>query len=477
MIIRLQHQRSDGEKDVYHLKSGRRYNIGRGSACEVRILDLKLSRKHCAVEYSEGEWRLIDLASTNGCKVDGDQIVGSVPLRVGATIDIGQSSLQIVRILGDDEADEEALGSTVATLMPAKAPAASAPAAPAPAMAPAASTPAAPSRPGQLPRPHAAMKTPAPLEQEGMDGEPAPALEHVESEWEPEPEPESLTKTGALVPNAQEAAAAAAKRDASDESLAAARAAANAAAEQMSDNTGQIKRPGSRLSDKPPTSELESGGYRSLDQIELADESAVARKLPGAAAPANPAPPPPPPPPPTPSQLAAATAAGARRGAGAAAAAPADWGHQAARDRDPQASEPEDGPGDRAGPRRGRRTAPPRAPPPPRPTWCRWPRRRRCRRPRPSRRRARRSRHPRRLPPAPRPRRRARGRGRRGGRTHLLHHRARTPRRPADARRRARPQGARAQGHAHLQGSRALQLRLAKPLAAATQDRTMPRAA
>jgi hypothetical protein len=304
MIIRLQHQRSDGEKDVYHLKSGRRYNIGRGSACEVRILDLKLSRKHCAVEYSEGEWRLIDLASTNGCKVDGDQIVGSVPLRVGATIDIGQSSLQIVRILGDDEADEEALGSTVATVMPAASAPAKAPAASAPAKAPAAATPAAPSRPSQLPRQRASMKTPAPLEQEGMDGEPAPALEHVESEWEPEPEPESLTKTGALVPNAQEAAAAAAKRDASDESLAAARAAANAAAEQMSDNTGQIKRPGSRLSDKPPTSELESGGYRSLDQIELADESAVARKLPGSAAPATP---PPPPPPPTPSQLAAAT--------------------------------------------------------------------------------------------------------------------------------------------------------------------------
>ncbi len=290
MIIRLQHQRSDGEKDIYHLKSGRRYHIGRGSACEVRILDLKLSRKHCAVEYSEGEWRMIDLASTNGCKVDGDQIVGSVPLKVGSTVDIGQSSLQVVRILGDDEVDEEALGSTLATIspMPAKA------SAPAPS-APSAAAPA-PARPGPRERPIAPMKTPAPVEQEGMDGEPAraPALEHVESEWEPEPEPESLTKTGALVP--------AAKAGASDQGLAAARAAANAAAEQMSDNTGQIQRPGSRLSDKPPTAELESGGYRSLDQVDLADDSAVARKMPGAGAPAAP-----PPPPPTPSQLAAAS--------------------------------------------------------------------------------------------------------------------------------------------------------------------------
>src|SRR4051812_13717466 len=107
MIIRLQHQRSDGDMDTYHLKSGRRYHIGRGSGCEVRILDLKLSRKHCALEYSEGEWRVIDLASTNGCKVDGDQIVGSMPLKTGTAIDIGQSTLRVVRILGDDEDAED----------------------------------------------------------------------------------------------------------------------------------------------------------------------------------------------------------------------------------------------------------------------------------------------------------------------------------------------------------------------------------
>ena len=84
MILRLQHQRPDGEVDSYYLKPGRRYHIGRGSACEVRILDLKLSRKHCALEFGDQGWQAVDLMSTNGCTVDGEQIVGNVPVAAGA---------------------------------------------------------------------------------------------------------------------------------------------------------------------------------------------------------------------------------------------------------------------------------------------------------------------------------------------------------------------------------------------------------
>ena len=81
MILLLQHQRPDGEVDTYHLKPGRRYHIGRGSACEVRILDLKLSRKHCTIEFGDGAWNIIDLLSTNGCKLDGEQMRRHHPAR------------------------------------------------------------------------------------------------------------------------------------------------------------------------------------------------------------------------------------------------------------------------------------------------------------------------------------------------------------------------------------------------------------
>lgn len=93
MLLLLHHQRPDGEVDTYHLKPGRKYHIGRGSACEVRILDLGLSRKHCALEFTEGRWKLIDMMSTNGCKLDGDMVVGSQPVKDGATIMAGNTTL------------------------------------------------------------------------------------------------------------------------------------------------------------------------------------------------------------------------------------------------------------------------------------------------------------------------------------------------------------------------------------------------
>jgi len=77
MLMNLQHRRPDGEIDIYHLKPGRKYHLGRGSACELRILDLKLSRKHCCIEFIDGLWQIEDLGSTNGCKVNGEQLVGS----------------------------------------------------------------------------------------------------------------------------------------------------------------------------------------------------------------------------------------------------------------------------------------------------------------------------------------------------------------------------------------------------------------
>ena len=99
MILQLQHQRPDGEVDSYYLKPGRRYHVGRGSTCEVRVLDLKLSRKHCAVEFSDNRWQAVDLMSTNGCTLDGVQIVGNAPLYAGSVIEAGQTRLTVAEIV------------------------------------------------------------------------------------------------------------------------------------------------------------------------------------------------------------------------------------------------------------------------------------------------------------------------------------------------------------------------------------------
>jgi predicted component of type VI protein secretion system len=107
MILCLRHQRPDGETDQYHLKPGRPYHLGRGSACQIRILDLKLSRIHAVVSYDDGEWRVHDQSSTNGCTVDGDLIAGSAILRPGMRIDLGQTSLTVVSILDTDEIPDD----------------------------------------------------------------------------------------------------------------------------------------------------------------------------------------------------------------------------------------------------------------------------------------------------------------------------------------------------------------------------------
>jgi len=171
MILLLQHQRPDGEVDTYHLKPGRRYHIGRGSACEVRILDLKLSRKHCAIEYGDGAWKIIDLLSTNGCKLDGEQIVGTITLGVGAHIEAGQTVLTVAQV------GEASGGSDHKELHGAEDVAG-----------------------------HDHTDTARPLVQEALpeDGTGAAAVEKQDDDsnvWEPEPEADPLNKTDALMPN------------------------------------------------------------------------------------------------------------------------------------------------------------------------------------------------------------------------------------------------------------------------------------
>ncbi len=97
-FLRLLHTRSDGEVDTYHLKDGRRYRIGRGSACEVRILDVRMSRQHCALEYIDGHWTLLDIGSTNGIHIDGSPVDMQERVHAGMEISAGTTKFEIAGI-------------------------------------------------------------------------------------------------------------------------------------------------------------------------------------------------------------------------------------------------------------------------------------------------------------------------------------------------------------------------------------------
>jgi pSer/pThr/pTyr-binding forkhead associated (FHA) protein len=127
-------------------------NIGRADYNDIVFPDESVSTTHAKLQRREGVWVLVDLDSTNGTFVDGDQIKGDAPLAPGATVRFGDVSLVFEPT---DDAVEVAKGGgtrmiEVMTMVPPPAPKAapapapsSQPVAPKPAAKPAAAKPAA----------------------------------------------------------------------------------------------------------------------------------------------------------------------------------------------------------------------------------------------------------------------------------------------------------------------------------------------
>lgn len=64
--------------------------IGRAVECDVAIRDILLSRTHCRIERRSGLWRVTDLESKNGTRVNGQRIIHhwlaeNEPVRIGRT--------------------------------------------------------------------------------------------------------------------------------------------------------------------------------------------------------------------------------------------------------------------------------------------------------------------------------------------------------------------------------------------------------
>jgi hypothetical protein len=68
--------------------------VGRHHACDVRLADSNVSRRHARLKLRDGRWILQDLASTNGTTVNGVR-VGRCELRPGDRIVIGAEHLRV----------------------------------------------------------------------------------------------------------------------------------------------------------------------------------------------------------------------------------------------------------------------------------------------------------------------------------------------------------------------------------------------
>ena len=68
-------------------------NIGRADYNDLVLPDESVSTTHAKLQRREGVWVLVDLDSTNGTFIDGDQIKGEAPLAPGAKVRFGDVSL------------------------------------------------------------------------------------------------------------------------------------------------------------------------------------------------------------------------------------------------------------------------------------------------------------------------------------------------------------------------------------------------
>jgi len=68
-------------------------NIGRADYNDIVLPDESVSTSHAKLQRREGVWVLVDLESTNGTFIDGDQIKGEAPLAPGATVRFGEIAL------------------------------------------------------------------------------------------------------------------------------------------------------------------------------------------------------------------------------------------------------------------------------------------------------------------------------------------------------------------------------------------------
>ena len=153
-------------------------NIGRADYNDLVVPDPSVSTSHAKLQRREGVWVLVDLDSTNGTFVDGEQVKGEAPLAPGANVRLGE--VQLVFEPSDDALSiakgggtqmlrtphSTALNAPPRPASPPSQPPASPISRPSPPLRP---QPPTPSRPGPRPKRPAAQQPP-PKQGKGCGG-------------------------------------------------------------------------------------------------------------------------------------------------------------------------------------------------------------------------------------------------------------------------------------------------------------------
>jgi transcriptional regulator with GAF, ATPase, and Fis domain len=89
-------RRDDGFGDVFPLVPGQNYNLGRATTNRIVLKDDLCSREHAEVAFSQGRWRVRDLNSLNGTRVNNIRLDAEWELAPHDDIYLGRTHLLFV---------------------------------------------------------------------------------------------------------------------------------------------------------------------------------------------------------------------------------------------------------------------------------------------------------------------------------------------------------------------------------------------
>ena len=89
-------KRDDGFGDVFPLAGGEHYTLGRAPTNRIVLKDDMCSREHAEVRRADGRWRLRDLNSLNGTRVNGEKLDSEWELAPHDEVHLGRTHLLFV---------------------------------------------------------------------------------------------------------------------------------------------------------------------------------------------------------------------------------------------------------------------------------------------------------------------------------------------------------------------------------------------
>jgi transcriptional regulator with GAF, ATPase, and Fis domain len=94
-------RRDDGYGDVVPLQAGQRFTIGRATTNRIVLKDELCSREHAEVYWAQQQWRLRDLKSLNGTRLNGAPLEGDAELGPLDEFQVGRHRFIFVLQIGD----------------------------------------------------------------------------------------------------------------------------------------------------------------------------------------------------------------------------------------------------------------------------------------------------------------------------------------------------------------------------------------